>query len=245
MPIPFIIGGIVAAVATAAVVALKDNNSNSGSGGDDDDKDDAAERAREKAAADRRKLDRANQLTASLIEFSRRGSQFGESIMLALPSDLIHVSSSSTDYKLDFDLKSTPAQPSQFLFHLAYPSSGGTEGAWPFPTATSFLQNTVLKPSLNDFREAIAANPALAQITQRIDKLQGTKSGSFTSTLGNLAAFAKFFPVVVEPGSKLHHMEDQMQELDADLKRAKKLRQEILELEAELASASKTGATKK
>lgn len=101
MPIPFLIGGLVAAAAAAvAAYALSDDDKSSSSS----DSDEAERRRKETAEKERKERERTEKQQAAHENFQKEGRVFGKNLAQALPSDLIKASSHNA-FALDFDLK--------------------------------------------------------------------------------------------------------------------------------------------
>lgn len=102
MPIPFLIGGLVAAAAAAiAAVALSDDDTSSSNSSDSDD----AERQRKEAAEkERKERERTQKREAAQEDFQKQGNTFGRNLAQALPSDLVEANTRG-EFELDFDLK--------------------------------------------------------------------------------------------------------------------------------------------
>lgn len=106
MPIPFLIGGLVAAAAAAvAAYALSDDDKSSSSSGSDD----AERRRKETAEKERKERERTQKQEAAHEDFQKEGRVFGKNLAQALPSDLVEVSSRDA-FTLDFDLKKRSMQ---------------------------------------------------------------------------------------------------------------------------------------
>ncbi len=109
MPIPFLIGGLVAAAAAiVAAVALSDDDKPSSSGSSSDS-DEAVRRRHEDADKERKERERTQKQEAALADFQKEGRIFGKNLAQALPSDLIEASSRDA-FTLDFDLKKSSMQ---------------------------------------------------------------------------------------------------------------------------------------
>lgn len=106
MPIPFLIGGLIAAAAAAvAAVALSDDDKPSSSNGSAD----AERRRKETAEIERKERERTQRQEAAHEDFRKQGSAFGKSLAQALPSDLVQANSRE-NFALDFDLKKRSMQ---------------------------------------------------------------------------------------------------------------------------------------
>ena len=109
MPIPFLIGGLVAAAAAAvAAYALSDDDKSSNSGSSSDS-DDAERRRKEAADKERKERERTQKQEAAHEDFQKEGQVFGKNLAQALPSDFVKVSSRDA-FALDFDLKKRSMQ---------------------------------------------------------------------------------------------------------------------------------------
>ena len=108
MPIPFLIGGLVAAAAAAAAYAFSDDDKPSSSGSSSNS-DDAERRRKETAEAERKERERTEKQQAAHEDFQKEGRAFGKSLAQALPSDLVEVSSRNA-FTLDYDLNKRSMQ---------------------------------------------------------------------------------------------------------------------------------------
>lgn len=102
MPIPFLIGGLVAAA--VAAYALSDDDKPSSSSGSDD----AERRRKEAAEKERKERERTEKQEAAHEYFQKEGRVFGKNLAQALP-DLVEASSRDA-FTLDFDLKKRSMQ---------------------------------------------------------------------------------------------------------------------------------------
>lgn len=101
MPIPFLIGGLVAAAAAAAAAyALSDDDKSN----DSNDSDDAERRLKEAAEKERKKRERTQKREAAVEDFRKQGRIFGNDLAKVLPTELVGVRSRDS-FTLDFDLK--------------------------------------------------------------------------------------------------------------------------------------------
>lgn len=106
MPIPFLIGGLVAAAAAAVAYAFSDDDKPGGSGSSSGR--DEAERSRRRAAEkERKERERTQKQEAAHEDFQKQGRAFGKSLAQALPSDLVKASGA---FALDFDLEKRSLQ---------------------------------------------------------------------------------------------------------------------------------------
>lgn len=104
MPIPFLIGGLIAAAATAVVAAaLSDNDEPSNS----NDSNEEERRRREAAEKERKERERANKQKTEKEVFQKQGRIFGQNLAQALPSSLVRARSRG-EFELDFDLNNGP-----------------------------------------------------------------------------------------------------------------------------------------
>ena len=102
MPIPLLIGGLVAAAAAAAAAAYAFSDDDKPSSSSDSDE---AERRRKAAAAkERKEHERTLKQEAAHEDFQKQGRAFGKSLSRALPSDLVKASGA---FALAFDLGMT------------------------------------------------------------------------------------------------------------------------------------------
>lgn len=106
MPIPLLIGGLIAAAAAAvAAVALSDDDKPSSS----NDSADAERRRKETAEIERKKREHAQKQEAAHEDFRTQGRAFGKGLAQALPSELVEANSRDA-FTLDFDLKKRSMQ---------------------------------------------------------------------------------------------------------------------------------------
>lgn len=109
MPIPFLIGGLVAAAAAAvAAIAFSDDDKPSSSGSSSGS-DEAERRRREAAEKERKERERTQKQEAAHDDFQKKGRVFGKNLTQALPSGLVEAKSRN-DFTLNFDLKKCSMQ---------------------------------------------------------------------------------------------------------------------------------------
>lgn len=108
MPLPFLIGGLVAAAAAVAAYALSDDDKPSSSGSSSDS-DDAERRRKEAAEKERKERERAKNQQAAHEDFQKEGRVFGKNLAQALPSDLVEAISRDA-FTLDFNLEKRSMQ---------------------------------------------------------------------------------------------------------------------------------------
>ena len=109
MPIPLLIGGLVAAAAAAVAAYTLSDDEKSSSSGSSSDSDDAERRRKEAAKKERKKRERTQKQEAAYEDFQKEGRVFGKNLAQALPSDLVKASSRDA-FALDFDLKKRSMQ---------------------------------------------------------------------------------------------------------------------------------------
>lgn len=107
MPVPILIGGLVAAAAAAAAAYAFSDNDKPSSSGSSSDSDEAERRRKTAAEIERKERERALKQEAAHEDFQKQGRAFGNSLAQALPSDLVKASGASA---LDFDLKKRSMQ---------------------------------------------------------------------------------------------------------------------------------------
>ena len=104
MPIPFLIGGLVAAAAAAVAAVVLSDDDKPSSSSSSSDSDEAERRLKETAEKERKKRERTQKQETAHAEFQKEGRLFGKNLAQALPSDLVEASSRDA-FTLDFDLK--------------------------------------------------------------------------------------------------------------------------------------------
>lgn len=110
MPIPILIGGLVAAAAAVvAAIALKKNNDKPSSSGSSSGSDEAERGRRDLEKKERKERERTQKKEAAHEDFLTQGGVFGKSLAQALPSDLVKAKSRGA-FTLDFDLKKRSMQ---------------------------------------------------------------------------------------------------------------------------------------
>ena len=109
MPIPFLIGGLVAAAAAAAAAYAFSDDDKSSSSSSSSGSDEAERHRKDAAEKERKERERSQKQQAAHADFQKRGRGFGNSLAQALPPDFVEARLRPT-FMLDFDLKKNSMQ---------------------------------------------------------------------------------------------------------------------------------------
>lgn len=109
MPIPFLIGGLVAAAAAAAAAYAFSDKDKSSSASSSGGSDESECRRREAAEKERKERERSQKQQAAHADFQKRGRGFGNTLAQELPPDLVEAKLRHT-FMLEFDLKKNSIQ---------------------------------------------------------------------------------------------------------------------------------------